>query len=149
MRAVVQRVRKAEVMVEGESIGSIGQGLMVFLGVGEGDEQDDLEYMVDKIVNLRIFSDEEGKMNRSLKDVDGHMLIVSQFTLYGDCRRGRRPSFSQAAEPRRAQDLYEEFVKRVEGEGVETATGEFQAMMDVEIHNQGPVTLLLDSRKTF
>lgn len=149
MRAVVQRVSRAKVTVAGEVTGEIGQGLVVLLGVSEDDTQDDASYLAEKIVSLRIFPDNEGKMNRSLVDVAGKMLIVSQFTLYGDCRKGRRPSFIKAARPEPADSLYRIFVVEVQGQGVATATGRFQTHMDVELVNDGPVTLLVDSRKEF
>lgn len=149
MRAVVQRVSRAKVTVEGRIVGEIGTGLLVLLGVSEDDSQDDASYLADKIVGLRIFPDDEGKMNRSLADVGGRMLIVSQFTLFGDCRKGRRPSFIKAARPETADSLYRVFVVEVQGRGIETATGQFQAHMDVELVNDGPVTLLLDSTKEF
>ena len=149
MRAVVQRVTRAKVTVEGEVAGEIGVGLMVLLGVAEDDTQDDASYLAEKIVSLRIFPDDEGKMNRSLVDVGGRMLIVSQFTLFGDCRKGRRPSFIKAARPELADSLYRIFVAEVEGRGIRAATGRFQTHMDVELVNDGPVTLLVDSRKEF
>ena len=149
MRAVVQRVSRAKVTVEGEITGEIGTGLMVLLGVAEDDTQDDASYLAEKIVSLRIFPDDEGKMNRSLVDIAGQMLIVSQFTLYGDCRKGRRPSFIKAARPELADSLYRTFVVEVQGRGVQTATGRFQTHMDVELVNDGPVTLLVDSKKEF
>ena len=149
MRAVVQRVSRAKVTVEGEITGEIGAGLMVLLGVSEVDTQDDANYLAEKIVSLRIFPDDEGKMNRSLADIGGQMLIVSQFTLYGDCRKGRRPSFIQAARPEAAESLYRIFDAEVQGRGIHTATGRFQTHMDVELVNDGPVTLLVDSRKEF
>jgi D-tyrosyl-tRNA(Tyr) deacylase len=137
------------VTVEGEITGEIGTGLMVLLGVAEDDTQDDASYLAEKIVSLRIFPDDEGKMNRSLVDIAGQMLIVSQFTLYGDCRKGRRPSFIKAARPELADSLYRTFVVEVQGRGVQTATGRFQTHMDVELVNDGPVTLLVDSKKEF
>lgn len=149
MRAVVQRVSRAKVTVEGEITGEIGRGLMVLLGVNEDDTQDDANYLAEKIVSLRIFPDDEGKMNLSLSEIGGQMLIVSQFTLYGDCRKGRRPSFIKAARPEEADSLYRIFVVEVQGRGIQTATGRFQAHMDVELVNDGPVTLLVDSRKEF
>lgn len=149
MRAVVQRVTKGKVSIQGETVGEIGQGLVVLLGVGQEDGQEDLEYLASKIVNLRIFYDEEGKMNRSVKEVGGQVLVVSQFTLYGDCRKGRRPSFIKAAPPDKANQLYEEFVKLIQAEGITVATGRFQEEMLVEIHNDGPVTILLDSERQF
>ncbi len=149
MRACVQRVTEAHVSVDGEVIGRIDSGLVVLLGVAEGDTEDDARALADKIVSLRIFEDEEGKMNRSLAEVGGAMLVVSQFTLLGDCRKGRRPSFVAAAEPAVAETLYELFVATVGSQGIETATGRFRAMMQVSLTNDGPVTLLLDSRKNF
>lgn len=149
MRAVVQRVSKAKVTVEGEVKGQIGMGLLVLLGVSEDDTEDDVRYLADKLVTLRIFPDDEGKMNRSLIDVGGGMLVVSQFTLFGDCRKGRRPSFIKAARPELADSLYRIFVAEVQGRGIQTGTGRFQAHMDVELVNDGPVTLLVDSRKEF
>ena len=149
MRAVVQRVSKACVRVQGETVGSIGQGLVVLLGVHADDSEHQARWMADKIVHLRIFEDENGKMNRSLVDIGKEMLIVSQFTLYGDCRKGRRPGYSSAATPEKAEALYQKFVELVEALNISTATGRFQAMMEVSISNSGPVTLLLDSEKTF
>ena len=149
MRAVVQRVSRAKVTVENEITGEIGTGLLVLLGVSEDDTQDDAAYLADKIVGLRIFPDDEGKMNRSLAEVAGAMLVVSQFTLFGDCRKGRRPSFIKAARPEMADSLYRIFVVEVQGRGIKTATGRFQTHMDVELVNDGPVTLLVDSRKEF
>lgn len=149
MRAVIQRVTSAEVRVQGTCVGKIGRGLLVLLGVGAEDREADAEYLAEKIVHLRIFEDEQGKMNRSLMEVKGHILVVSQFTLYGDCRRGRRPSYSAAAPPDRAKQLYEYFVTRLKSYGVHVETGVFQEMMDVELVNNGPVTILLDSQKTF
>ncbi len=149
MRAVVQRVSRAKVTVAGEITGEIGRGLMVLLGVSEDDTQDDANYLAEKLVTLRIFPDDEGKMNCSLADIGGQMLIVSQFTLFGDCRKGRRPSFIKAARPELADSLYRIFVVEVQGRGIQTATGRFQTHMDVELVNDGPVTLLVDSRKEF
>ncbi|NLL19886.1 MAG: D-tyrosyl-tRNA(Tyr) deacylase [Clostridia bacterium] len=149
MRAVVQRVKKGKVTIGNEVVGEIGHGLVVLLGVAREDQEEDLEYLVSKIVNLRIFNDSEGKMNLSLKDVAGEMLVVSQFTLYGDCRKGRRPSFINAAQPEKANDLYEDFVRRIQGEGIKVATGRFQEEMLVEIHNDGPVTIIVDSQHQF
>lgn len=149
MRAVVQRVSRAKVTVESQVTGEIGPGLLVLLGVCEDDTYDDASYLAEKIVSLRIFPDDEGKMNRSLAETGGRMLVVSQFTLFGDCRKGRRPSFIKAARPELADSLYRIFVVEVQGRGVQTATGRFQAHMDVELVNDGPVTLLLDSRKLF
>jgi D-aminoacyl-tRNA deacylase len=148
MRAVVQRVTEARVDVAGQTVGKIGPGLLVLLGVARDDTADDARYLVEKITNLRIFDDTEGKMNLSLLDTNGSMLVVSQFTLYGDVRRGRRPSYSDAAEPEKANSLYEEFVKRV-SLVTHVETGIFQAMMKVSLVNEGPVTILVDSRKAF
>ena len=149
MRAVVQRVKKAKVTVEGEIVGEIGMGLMVLLGVGKEDSEKDLEYLKEKVLNLRIFNDEEGKMNNSLIDIGGEMLVVSQFTLYGDARKGKRPGFSDAANPETANFMYEQFIKSAKESGVKTANGKFGADMDVEFLNWGPVTILLDSKKIF
>lgn len=140
---------EASVSVDGEVVGSIRHGLVVLLGVSEEDGPDDVRYMVDKIPHLRIFDDDEGKLNLSLLDVGGSMLAVSQFTLYGDCRRGRRPSFTHAASPENANSLYEEFVRGVRDMGVPVETGVFRAEMDVRLANHGPVTILLDSGKSF
>lgn len=149
MRAVIQRVKQASVTVDGEKVGSINKGLLLFLGVHRHDGEKELAWMVDKVINLRLFEDQDGKMNLSLADIDGEILIVSQFTLYGDCRKGRRPGFSQAAPPKQAQVLYEKFITAVQQKGLTTASGTFQAMMDVALVNDGPVTLLLDSAKIF
>ncbi|NLA57691.1 MAG: D-tyrosyl-tRNA(Tyr) deacylase [Firmicutes bacterium] len=145
MRALIQRVSKAEVAVAGEVIGSIGAGMVILLGVAGDDTEWDAQWLAQKSANLRIFDDGAGKMNLSLLDTGGEALIVSQFTLYGDCRRGRRPSFDQAAPPDRAQALYNLFVEEMKRLGVRTATGQFQAMMDVSLENSGPVTLLVES----
>lgn len=147
MKAVVQRVNNASVSVEGEKVSRIGKGLLVLLGVQEGDTKKEADFLVDKIINLRIFEDENGKMNISLKDIQGQLLVVSQFTLLGDCRKGRRPSFQQAATPEAANDLYLYFADEAAKKGIETQTGAFGAMMDVSLVNQGPVTLLLDTRE--
>ena len=149
MRAVVQRVIRSQVTVDGEVIGRIGQGLLVLLGVENDDTEQDGHTLADKIAALRIFDDVEGKMNLSLADIGGEMLVVSQFTLLGDCRKGRRPSFVAAAAPEKANELYESFVAAVAVQGIPVATGRFRAMMEVELVNDGPVTLLLDSRKRF
>ncbi len=148
MRAVVQRVARASVTVDGEVTGSIDRGSLVLLGVAENDAESDADYLVDKALNLRIFEDNDGKMNLSLLDVAGDLLVVSQFTLYGDTRRGRRPSFITAAEPEKANRLYEYFVSKAREQLARVETGRFQAMMDVELVNQGPVTIILDSEKT-
>ena len=149
MRAVVQRVSRASVQVEGKTVGGIDLGLLVLLGVGHEDTETDADYLADKITGLRIFEDADGKMNRSLIDVGGAVLAVSQFTLFGDVRRGKRPSFDAAARPEKAEQLYEYFVSRVRASGLRCETGKFQAMMDVELVNAGPVTILLDSKKLF
>jgi D-tyrosyl-tRNA(Tyr) deacylase len=146
MRAVVQRVKESSVKVDDETIGRIGQGLLVLLGVAKGDTPSDADYLANKIVNLRIFEDDDAKMNRSLLSIGGKMLVVSQFTLLGDCRKGRRPSFVAAAEPKKAAELYENFVQQVRRLGVSVETGRFQAMMEVALINDGPVTLVLESR---
>ncbi len=149
MRAVIQRVSRAEVRVEGRSTGAIGRGLVVLLGVERGDEPADADYLADKVLGLRIFPDAEGKMNLSVADIGGDLLVVSQFTICGDCRRGRRPSFDRAAPPADARRLYEYFVDTVRRRGFQVPTGVFQAYMEVELVNDGPVTILLDSKKTF
>ena len=149
MRAVVQRVTSSSVTVEGEITGKIEKGLMVLLGVADGDTEKDVKYMVDKIVNLRIFEDENDKMNLSLQDIGGSLLVVSQFTLLGDCRKGRRPSFIEAAKPDIADDLYQKFVDNARAMGIKTETGKFQTHMMVELVNDGPVTILVDSNKNF
>ncbi|MBR6529762.1 MAG: D-tyrosyl-tRNA(Tyr) deacylase [Firmicutes bacterium] len=149
MRAVVQRVKEADVTVDNNITGSINKGLMVLLGVEEGDTEADALYMADKITGLRIFEDEEGKMNLSIKDVGGDILAVSQFTLLGDVRKGKRPSFSKAARPDEANRLYRHFIDLVEERDVKTQEGIFQAEMLVRIYNDGPVTILLDSKKLF
>jgi D-tyrosyl-tRNA(Tyr) deacylase len=147
MRAVIQRVTASSVEVEGRVVGEIGAGLMVLVGVGRDDERADADYLADKIINLRIFNDEAGKMNLSLAETGGAMLVVSQFTLYADARKGRRPSYVDAAEPEKANALYEYFVERVRAAGIKVETGVFQAMMKVSLTNDGPVTILLESRK--
>ena len=149
MRAVVQRVSRARVTVGGEVIGEIGLGLLVLLGVGQGDTDADTQYLAEKTCGLRIFEDDQGKMNRSVVDVGGSVLAVSQFTLYGDVRRGKRPSFDAAAAPEQARMLYESFVERVRAAGLRCETGRFQALMQVELVNEGPVTIMLDSAKGF
>lgn len=149
MRAVVQRVSRARVLIGGHVAGEIEKGLVVLLGIGHEDTDRDISYMVEKIVKLRIFEDENKKMNTSLLDVKGDLLVVSQFTLYGDCRKGRRPGYDRAAKPEAAEAAYEKFIEQCRGYGINVETGKFQAMMMVEIHNDGPVTLLLDSKKEF
>ena len=149
MRAVVQRVSGAKVTVNGEIAGEIGAGLLVLLGVGTSDTTADADYMAEKITGLRIFEDSGGKMNVSLLDINGAMLVVSQFTLFGDVRRGKRPSFDDAAPPQTARGLYEYFVAQVRAKGMRCETGRFQEMMRVELVNEGPVTILLDSKKAF
>ncbi|KMT21274.1 D-aminoacyl-tRNA deacylase [Clostridium cylindrosporum] len=149
MRAVVQRVDFSKVEVDKEVIGSINRGLLVLLGVEDSDEDSDIKYMVDKIVNLRIFEDENEKMNLSLKDINGELLVVSQFTLYGDCRRGRRPNFMGAAKPEFANSMYEEFLKEARGHIEKVESGSFGAHMNISLLNNGPVTILLDSKKNF
>lgn len=145
MRAVVQRVSEARVVVEGETVGQIGRGLLVLLGVGHDDGPDEARWLADKLVGLRIFEDDEGKMNRSLTDVGGAMLVVSQFTLLGDCRKGKRPSFVAAAPPEKAEHLYKLFVEHAARAGVTTATGRFRKHMDVSLTNDGPVTLIVET----
>jgi D-tyrosyl-tRNA(Tyr) deacylase len=149
MRAVIQRVSRARVTVAGEGTGEIGPGLLVLLGVGQSDEQGDADLLAEKTVGLRIFEDTDGKMNRALAEVGGSVLVVSQFTLYGDARKGRRPSFDAAAPPQKARALYEYFVERIRAAGLRCETGRFQERMAVELVNDGPVTILLDSGKTF
>jgi D-tyrosyl-tRNA(Tyr) deacylase len=149
MRAVVQRVSRAKVTVNGWTAGEIGWGLLVLLGVGQTDTEADAAYLSEKVAGLRIFEDEDGKMNRSVRDVGGSVLVVSQFTLYGDVRRGKRPSFDEAAAPEAARRLYELFVQRIQAAGLRCETGRFQEMMQVELVNEGPVTILLDSGKAF
>ena len=149
MRAVVQRVSSAHVHVDGKEIGAIERGLLVFLGVTHGDTEADARYLAEKIAGLRIFEDADEKMNLSVQDVGGAVLSVSQFTLYGDCRRGRRPSFTEAARPEQGEALYEAFNAALRDQGLAVATGQFQAHMEVGLVNDGPVTMLLDSQKQF
>ena len=149
MRAVIQRVSRARVTVEGEITGEIGKGILVLLGVSREDAEKEAVHLAEKTLNLRIFEDTEGKMNLSLLDIKGELLVVSQFTLYGDARKGRRPSFIDAAAPERANELYEVFVAEARKQIEKVETGRFQAMMDVELVNDGPVTILLDSDKNF
>jgi len=149
MRAVIQRVKTASVTVAGEEVGRIKQGFLVFLGVGKGDEKADLEYMVNKITGLRAFEDDNGKMNHSILDTGGELLVVSQFTLFGDCRKGRRPSFTAAADSAVAQGLYDDFIIAIKNKKVKVSAGVFQARMDVSLVNDGPVTFMLDRKKIF
>ena len=148
MKAVVQRVTRSEVRVDNQRIGAIEHGLLVLLAVGHDDTEKEIQWMAEKIINLRIFEDRSGKMNRSLRDTGGAMLVVSQFTLMGDCRKGRRPSFAAAAPPDRAETVYEQFVSTVRQSNVEVATGKFGAMMQVSLVNDGPVTLILKTPDT-
>jgi len=145
MKAVIQRVKESSVSVEGEIIGSIKRGLLILLGVAKGDQKAQADYLSEKVANLRIFEDENGKMNRSLMETGGEVLVVSQFTLLGDCRKGRRPSFIEAAEPEDANLLYEYFANRLKDKGIPIQTGKFRAMMDVALVNDGPVTLIVES----
>ncbi|MEL7499912.1 MAG: D-aminoacyl-tRNA deacylase [Planctomycetota bacterium] len=149
MRAVIQRVSKASVVVDNNTSGAIESGLLVLLGVGKKDTDQDLNYIFDKTIGLRVFEDNDGKMNLSLKETKGSLLVVSQFTLYGDVRRGKRPSFIEAAEPEKANELYKKFIARAEAEQIDVQTGVFRADMSVSLVNDGPVTILLDSRKAF
>jgi len=146
MRAVIQRVSASKVQVGDGVVGKIGPGLLVLLGISRSDEEKDADFLSDKVVHLRIFEDEEGKMNRSLIETGGEIMVVSQFTLLGNCRKGRRPSFVEAAPPERAEELYEYFVNQLRLKGIAVATGRFQAKMDVSLTNEGPVTLILESR---
>lgn len=149
MRAVIQRVSRAAVKVDNQTIGEIQRGFLVLLGVSESDTENDAIWIAGKIEGLRVFEDSDGRMNLTLEDIHGSVLVVSQFTLYGDCRKGRRPSFVDAARPEKANALYESVVAELKGKGLPVATGKFQADMQVELINDGPVTLLLDSHKTF
>ena len=148
MRAVVQRVSRASVTVDGAATGSIERGLLVFLGVGKDDSQKDIDFIADKIVNLRIFEDTDGRMNRSVKDIAGGVLLISQFTLYGECRKGRRPDFTAAGDPETAKQLYEQTIAAIKDKGVPVETGVFAAHMDIDSVNDGPVTLILDSNRS-
>lgn len=149
MRIIVQRVKRASVEVKDEVVGKIGSGLLVFLGVGSDDDESDLDYMVNKVLGLRIFQDEEDKMNLSLKDTGGELLVVSQFTLYGDVRKGKRPSFTASASPDMGEKFYEKFVDKCRENEIKVETGIFGADMQVSLINDGPVTIMLDSKKTF
>lgn len=149
MRAVIQRSKKASVTVDNKIVGEIDHGLVVLLGIQEGDTAKEISWLLTKIINLRIFDDKNGKMNLSVADTGGKLLIVSQFTLYGDCRKGRRPGYSQAAPPELAEKIYNEFISHAKAQDIEVATGTFQADMDLQLINDGPVTLLLDSDKKF
>ena len=149
MKALIQRVSKASVSIDGEEVGRIGRGLVVFLGVADGDMQKDAQYLMQKIINLRIFADAEEKFNLSALDINGELLLVSQFTLLADTRKGRRPSFIGAAPPDQAEAMFDYFVELARDSGLQVATGRFQQYMQVEIHNDGPVTLMLDSRDKF
>ena len=149
MRAIVQREKSANVQIDGQLVAEIESGLLIFLGISIDDQQSDIDYLIRKIANLRIFRDDDLRMNKSLLDVGGHALVVSQFTLYGDCRKGRRPNFSQAAKPEKAHQLYQVFVNQLLQLGVDVKTGVFQATMEVELTNDGPITILLDSEKLF
>ena len=149
MRAVVQRVREAEVEANGDEVGGIGRGLVVLVGVGKDDTEKDVDYLIEKVLGLRIFDDSLGKMNLSIIDAGGEILAVSQFTLYGDCRKGRRPSFDEAATPVLAEGLYDLFVEKISKRGIKVKTGRFRSFMDLHLVNSGPVTILLDSKKTF
>jgi D-tyrosyl-tRNA(Tyr) deacylase len=149
MRAIVQRVKESRVEVKGSSVGSIARGFLIFLGVGKNDSVDDANYLAEKIIHLRIFPDEKDQMNLSLLDIGLEVLVVSQFTLWGDCRKGRRPSFSKAARPEIAKNLYEYFISLLRDRGIKVETGVFREMMDVHLINDGPVTIMLDSSKIF
>ena len=149
MKALLQRVTRASVSVAGEVVGRIGQGLVIFVGVASGDTEKDVNYLAQKIVNLRIFADDEGRFNLSALDIKGELLVVSQFTLLADTRKGRRPSFVEAAPPAQAEELFERFVEQARATGLKVETGRFQQYMQVEIYNDGPVTILLDSREKF
>ena len=149
MRAVLQRVSQGSVKIDSEVIGKIGPGLVIFLGIGQEDNESDIKYLTEKIINLRIFEDGAGKMNCSVLDKKLELLAISQFTLYGDCRKGRRPSFSTAAPPKEAAVIYEKFITEIKKYGLKVETGRFQAMMNIELINTGPVTMLLDSKRTF
>jgi D-tyrosyl-tRNA(Tyr) deacylase len=149
LRIVVQRVKQASVRIQNETVGEIGPGLLIFLGVGQDDIEEDVSYLVEKVLHLRIFADDQSRFNLSITDIRGSLLIVSQFTLWGDCRKGRRPSFSHSAPPEKAEPLYNLFIQKAEEAGLTVAGGRFRERMEVQLINDGPVTLLLDSQKTF
>ena len=149
MKALLQRVVRASVSVAGEVVGEIGRGLVVFVGVASGDTEKDVQYLAQKTASLRIFADDEGRFNLSALDIKGELLVVSQFTLLADTKKGRRPSFTEAATPAQAEELFESFINQIRASGLKVATGRFQQYMQVEIHNDGPVTILLDSRQKF
>jgi len=149
LRVVLQRVKKAQVKIQETVVGEIGPGLLIFLGVGQGDSAGDVDYLAEKILHLRIFADDRSRFNLSLLDTRGSVLVVSQFTLFGDCRKGRRPSFSRSASPEAAEPLYRLFIQKLTEAGLTVAGGRFQEMMEVQLINDGPVTLLLDSQKSF
>jgi len=149
MRAVIQRAKRAKVVVEGEVVAKIEEGLLLFLAVGKDDSEKDVEYLSEKVVGLRIFEDDNGRMNLSVEDIKGDILVVSQFTLYGDCRKGKRPSFDESASPDTAEQLYNLFVERIGKKGIRVETGRFGTIMDVHLVNSGPVTIMLDSKKLF
>jgi len=149
MRSILQRVKYASVTVDGETVGKIEKGILVFLGVSDEDTDEDLKYLADKVRGLRIFEDEDEKMNLSVEDIKGEILVISQFTLFGDCRKGKRPSFSSAGRPDYANEMYEKFIEYLKGTGIKTERGVFGADMKVELLNDGPVTLMLDSKKLF
>ena len=149
MKAILQRVRRAKVKIEDQIVGEIGQGLLVLLGVGKGDSDSEAARLLEKIIHLRIFDDNQGKMNLSLLEIGGEFMVISQFTLYADCRKGRRPSFTDAAPPAEAKALYETFLTLAKTKGIKVASGTFQALMEVEFINQGPVTICLDTAKDF
>ena len=149
MKALLQRVVRASVSVAGEVVGEIGRGLVVFVGVASGDTEKDVQYLAQKTASLRIFADDEGRFNLSALDIKGELLVVSQFTLLADTKKGRRPSFTEAATPAQAEELFESFINQIRASGLKVATGRFQQYMQVEIHNDGPVTILLDSRRKF
>ena len=146
MRLVIQRVKEARVTIDGKIFSKISHGLLIFIAVGKADRAQDVSYLVDKVKHLRVFDDDKGKMNRSILDVKGELLVVSQFTLLGDCGKGRRPSFDEAADPHKAEELYSDFIQKLKEESLRVETGQFRAMMDVSLTNDGPVTFILDSK---